>query len=68
MTSHLTGPSGASAPLRERIVRAGGWVTAGFVLEKLIGMVQLAILARLLTPADFGLMAVGGSSAGHQAR
>jgi len=57
MTSHLTGPSGASAPLRERIVRAGGWVTAGFVLEKLIGMVQLAILARLLAPSDFGLMA-----------
>jgi PST family polysaccharide transporter/lipopolysaccharide exporter len=32
-------------------------VTTGFVLDKVIAAVQLAIVARLLTPADFGLMA-----------
>src|SRR5574341_925101 len=57
MTSAPTGQSGASAPLRERVVRAGRWVTTGFVLDKLIATAQLVILARLLTPADFGLMA-----------
>ncbi len=43
--------------LRDRVMKAGGWVTAGFVLDKVIAAVQLAILARLLTPADFGLVA-----------
>ena len=57
MTSHLVAQSGASAPLRERVVHAGRWVTTGFVLDKLVATAQLAILARLLTPADFGLMA-----------
>jgi len=46
-----------SAPLRERVLSAGAWVTAGFILDKLIAAVQLAVLARLLAPADFGLMA-----------
>ena len=43
--------------LRDRVLRAGGWVTAGFVLDKFIAVAQLAILARLLTPSDFGLIA-----------
>jgi O-antigen/teichoic acid export membrane protein len=43
-------------PLRDRVLRAGGWATVGFVLDKLIAAGQMVILARLLTPADFGLM------------
>jgi len=49
--------AGAPRRLRQRIVEAGGWVTAGFVLDKLIATGQLIILARLLTPADLGQVA-----------
>ncbi|MGH7164421.1 MAG: oligosaccharide flippase family protein [Nitrospiraceae bacterium] len=48
---------GAPPRLRQRIVEAGGWMTAGFVLDKLIATGQLVILARLLTPADLGQVA-----------
>jgi O-antigen/teichoic acid export membrane protein len=51
-------PSSKTAPdrLRTRILRAGGWATTGFALDKVIAAVQLVVLTRLLTPADFGLM------------
>ena len=49
--------SPAPMRLRQRMLQAGGWVASGFVLDKLIAAGQLVILARLLTPADFGLMA-----------
>lgn len=45
-----------SVRLRHRILRAGGWAGAGFVLDKLIAAVQLMVVARILTPGDFGLM------------
>lgn len=34
---------------------------AGQALERVIGLVSIAILARLLTPADFGIVAVAGT-------
>jgi lipopolysaccharide exporter len=34
---------------------------AGQALERVIGVVSIAILARLLTPADFGIVAVAGT-------
>ena len=43
--------------LRQRILLAGGWAGAGFVLDKVIAVIQLMVLARLLTPVDFGIMA-----------
>jgi O-antigen/teichoic acid export membrane protein len=48
-----------SAPLRlrQRILSASGWAGAGFVLDKVIAVIQLMVLARLLTPVDFGIMA-----------
>lgn len=46
-----------SEGLRQRVLQAGGWVTGGFVFDKLIAAVQMMIVARLLTPTDFGLMA-----------
>jgi lipopolysaccharide exporter len=42
---------------RARIAAAGGWVIAGFILDKLIATAQLMVLARLLAPSDFGIMA-----------
>ncbi|MGH7255098.1 MAG: oligosaccharide flippase family protein [Nitrospirales bacterium] len=56
-TEHLRSAGTEPPRLRHRILRAGGWVTAGFVLDKVIAALQLVVLARLLTPADFGLMA-----------
>ncbi|ALA58211.1 oligosaccharide flippase family protein [Nitrospira moscoviensis] len=47
--------------LRHRIVRAGGWAAAGFGLDKALAMVQLMVVARLLTPADFGLLAASAA-------
>lgn len=43
--------------LRHRILNAGGWAGAGFALDKVIAAIQLMVVARVLTPADFGVMA-----------
>jgi O-antigen/teichoic acid export membrane protein len=47
--------------LRHRILRAGGWAGAGFVVDKLIAAIQLTMVARILTPADFGVMAASAA-------
>ena len=47
----------APSRLRHRILQAGGWAGAGFVLDKVIAAIQLMVVARLLTPSDFGVMA-----------
>lgn len=47
--------------LRHRILRAGGWAAAGFAIDKLLAAIQLTIVARILTPADFGVMAASAA-------
>ena len=47
--------------LRHRILLAGGWAGAGFVLDKVIAAIQLMVVARLLTPVDFGVMAASAT-------
>ncbi|MBU6435805.1 MAG: oligosaccharide flippase family protein, partial [Nitrospirae bacterium] len=47
--------------LRHRILQAGGWAGSGFVLDKVIAAIQLMVVARLLTPADFGVMAASAT-------
>lgn len=47
--------------LRQRILQAGGWAGAGFVLDKVIAAIQLMVVARLLSPADFGVMAASAT-------
>jgi O-antigen/teichoic acid export membrane protein len=47
--------------LRHRILQAGGWAAGGFVLYKAIAAIQLMVVARLLTPADFGVMAASAA-------
>jgi len=51
----------AQPRLRHRILQAGGWAGAGFVLDKVIAAIQLMVVARLLTPADFGVMAASAT-------
>lgn len=43
--------------LKKSIV-AGTWMTAGNIIQKLIGVASFFVLARLLKPTDFGLMAI----------
>ncbi|HKO31474.1 MAG TPA: oligosaccharide flippase family protein [Nitrospiraceae bacterium] len=47
--------------LRHRILQAGGWAGVGFVLDKAIAAIQLMVVARLLVPADFGVMAASAT-------
>lgn len=51
----------AAPRLRHRILRASGWAGSGFILDKVIAAVQLMVLTRLLSPADFGVMAASAT-------
>lgn len=43
---------------RNKLVKSTGWLLAARVVERLIGVISITILARLLTPSDFGLVAI----------
>lgn len=51
----------ATLRLRDRILHAGGWVGGGFLFDKVVAAIQLVVLARILTPADFGIMAASAA-------
>lgn len=44
---------------RARLLKGSAWITGARVLSNLLGLVGMIILARLLAPADFGLVAFG---------
>lgn len=44
--------------LRQRTFSAGRWTATSAVLRALLQVLQAVVLARLLAPADFGLMAI----------
>lgn len=52
-----TGPQGDQPSLRRKVIIASVWATATRWGNRLLGLVSIAILARLLTPDDFGLIA-----------
>ena len=52
----MAGPEGRS--LRGSAVRGVKWTSVSMIATTVIGLVQLAILTRLLSRADFGLMAM----------
>ena len=54
-------PIAAGVRIRHRVLHAGGWAMTGFVVEKGIAFLQLVVLARLLVPGDFGLMAASAA-------
>ena len=60
-----TGTSQNGSPvdgrLRDRILNAGGWAAGGFVVDKTLAGIQLVLVARLLTPSDFGVMAASAA-------
>ena len=46
----------AGGRLRERAIRSGAWIVLGDGLDRIATLVKLAIIGRLLSPDDFGLM------------
>ena len=48
----------AGARMHNRVIVGSSWLIAVQAVERLIGLVSIAILARLLTPTDFGVVAV----------
>lgn len=53
-----------SDDLRRRVVRAVGATSVGNGLGKIISLISTLVLARLLTPEDFGLMAMASTVTG----
>lgn len=45
-------------PLTNRVLSGGAWVTSLNVLNRILETVKIVILARLLSPSDFGLMGI----------
>jgi lipopolysaccharide exporter len=45
----------------KQVLVGGTWLIGARVLDRLVGIVSISILARLLKPADFGLVAVAGT-------
>lgn len=43
---------------RDRIIRGSAWVGLGFLGQQGVGFLRTVILARLLTPEDFGLVGI----------
>jgi O-antigen/teichoic acid export membrane protein len=58
---HLVSFSGQG--LRARVLRGGAWLGAGNLAEQAVRFGKSMILARLLLPQTFGLMAIIGSTA-----
>jgi len=44
--------------LTRRVTQAGFWVVAAFIMARLASLLRLGVLAHLLVPDDFGLMAL----------
>lgn len=47
-----------AAPLASRLMVGGAWMVATRWVLRLLGLVNVVILARLLTPGDFGIVAM----------
>jgi O-antigen/teichoic acid export membrane protein len=47
--------------MKGRFLASGSWLIAAQGLERCLGLVSIAILARVLMPADFGIVAVAGT-------
>lgn len=39
-------------------IRSGQWLSIGYIIQKALGLISFIILARLLKPADFGIVAI----------
>lgn len=55
--SPANSPTGAS--LAVRVARSAGWIVGGRIVMGLFGFLNTIIVARLLAPDDFGIVAIG---------
>jgi lipopolysaccharide exporter len=46
------------------VLVGGSWLIAARAVDRLVGVVSVSIMARLLTPGDFGVVAVAGTVVG----
>lgn len=61
------GPTAAAKPMRslsERVMHGATWMVLMQTIDRLLGVVSMVVLARLLVPADFGLVAMAMSIVG----
>ncbi len=45
--------------IKGRLAKGAAWITAARLITNLLGLVSTLVLARLLTPGDFGIVALG---------
>ncbi|MEM8772402.1 MAG: lipopolysaccharide biosynthesis protein [Pseudomonadota bacterium] len=45
--------------MHTRVARGAAWIIGGRIIVRSLGLINTLILARLLAPADFGLVAIG---------
>ncbi|MBW8017477.1 MAG: oligosaccharide flippase family protein [Planctomycetes bacterium] len=45
-----------SPTIFKRAVKGGWWIFASRIIQQLMAMVRLVVLARILSPEDFGLL------------
>ena len=50
-----------AVPSHRRVLVGGSWLIAARTFDRLVGLISIAILARLLKPADFGLVAIANT-------
>jgi O-antigen/teichoic acid export membrane protein len=50
----------SSKTLSSTVIKGGGWLGSAALLQAILQIVIFAALARLLTPTDFGLVAIAG--------
>jgi len=59
---HETRLTSGHAP--KQVLVGGSWLIAARVIDRLVGVVSISVLARLLKPVDFGVVAVAGTVVG----
>lgn len=50
--------SGSGASILQKAIQGGKWMTVSTIFQKIFNFVTFIVLARLLLPADFGIIAV----------
>lgn len=59
MTLSPENPDPGSPSLAARVARSAGWIVGGRFIMGLFGFINTIIVARLLAPEDFGIVAIG---------
>lgn len=47
--------------MRSRVLRGAAWIAGARIVTNILGLVSTMVLARLLVPDDFGLVALGAT-------